>query len=83
VTGNLKDWGVTERLGELVLSALVTSGRYNEMSEAVDEPARTLPPRKPTYETAVRAPWATTEMLKNASGAGCGQVSRHPCRCSG
>ncbi len=34
VTGNLKDWDVTERLGELALPVLVTSGRYDEMSEA-------------------------------------------------
>ena len=38
VTGNLKDWDVTERLGELALPALVTSGRYDEMSEAVVSP---------------------------------------------
>ena len=38
VTGNLKDWDVTERLGELALPVLVTSGRYDEMSEAVVSP---------------------------------------------
>ena len=38
VTGNLKDWDVTERLGELALPALVTSGRHDEMSEAVVSP---------------------------------------------
>jgi L-proline amide hydrolase len=38
VTGNLKDWDVTERLGELALPALVTSGRHDEMTEAVVRP---------------------------------------------
>ena len=31
-------WDVTERLGELALPVLVTSGRYDEMSEAVVSP---------------------------------------------
>jgi proline-specific peptidase len=38
VTGNLKDWDVTARLGELDLPALVTSGRYDEMTPAVVQP---------------------------------------------
>ena len=38
VTGNLKDWDVTQRLGELDLPVLVTSGRYDEMTEALVEP---------------------------------------------
>ena len=38
VTGNLKGWDVTARLAELALPALVTSGRYDEMSEAVVSP---------------------------------------------
>ena len=38
VTGNLKDWDVTARLGELDLPALVTSGRYDEMTDAVVSP---------------------------------------------
>ena len=38
VTGNLKDWDVTARLGELELPALVTSGRYDEMTPAVVQP---------------------------------------------
>ena len=32
VTGNLKDWDVTARLGEISLPVLVTSGRYDEMT---------------------------------------------------
>jgi len=32
VTGNLKDWDVTARLGEIQLPVLITSGRYDEMT---------------------------------------------------
>ena len=32
VTGNLKDWDVTARLGEISMPVLVTSGRYDEMT---------------------------------------------------
>ncbi|MGP3982081.1 proline iminopeptidase-family hydrolase [Streptomyces sp. KR80] len=35
VTGNLKDWAVTSRLGEIDLPVLVTSGRYDEMTPAL------------------------------------------------
>lgn len=38
VTGNLKDWDVTARLGEIGLPVLVTSGRYDEMTPALVEP---------------------------------------------
>lgn len=38
VTGNLKDWDVTARLGELDLPVLVTSGRHDEMTPAVVRP---------------------------------------------
>jgi proline-specific peptidase len=38
VTGNLKDWDVTARLGELNLPVLVTSGRYDEMTPALVQP---------------------------------------------
>lgn len=38
VTGNLKDRDVTERLGELDLAVLVTSGRYDEMTPALIKP---------------------------------------------
>lgn len=38
VTGNLRDWDVTARLGELALPVLVTSGRYDEMTPALVEP---------------------------------------------
>jgi proline-specific peptidase len=38
VTGNLKGWDVTARLGELDLPALITSGRYDEMTPALIEP---------------------------------------------
>jgi proline-specific peptidase len=38
VTGNLKDWDVTDRLGELDLPVLVTSGRYDEMTETLVKP---------------------------------------------
>ena len=38
VTGNLKDWDVTARLGEINLPVLVTSGRYDEMTPALVEP---------------------------------------------
>jgi pimeloyl-ACP methyl ester carboxylesterase len=32
ITGNLKDWDVSGRLGELDLAVLVTSGRYDEVT---------------------------------------------------
>jgi proline-specific peptidase len=38
VTGNLKDWDVTARLGDIDLPVLVTSGRYDEMTPALVEP---------------------------------------------
>jgi L-proline amide hydrolase len=38
VTGNLKDWDVTDRLGELNLPVLVTSGRHDEMTDALVKP---------------------------------------------
>ena len=38
VTGNLKAWDVTGRLGELRLPVLVTSGRYDEMTSALVRP---------------------------------------------
>jgi proline-specific peptidase len=38
VTGNLKDWDVTARLGELDLPVLVTSGRYDEVTPTLIRP---------------------------------------------
>jgi proline-specific peptidase len=38
VTGNLKDWDVTARLGEIDLPVLVTSGQYDEMTPTLVEP---------------------------------------------
>ncbi len=38
VTGNLKDWDVTDRLGELALPVLITSGKYDEMTPALITP---------------------------------------------
>lgn len=38
VTGTIKDWDVTDRLGEIVVPTLVTSGRYDEMTTAIVEP---------------------------------------------
>ena len=38
VTGNLRDWDVTGRLGELELPVLVTSGRHDEITPALVEP---------------------------------------------
>ncbi len=38
VTGNLKQWDVTARLGEIELPVLITSGRYDEMTPALVEP---------------------------------------------
>jgi L-proline amide hydrolase len=38
VTGNLKGWDVTVRLGEIKLPVLVTSGRYDEMTAPLVEP---------------------------------------------
>jgi pimeloyl-ACP methyl ester carboxylesterase len=38
VTGNLKDWDVSARLGELELLVLVTSGRHDELTPALVQP---------------------------------------------
>jgi len=38
VIGNLKDWDVTDRLGELNLPVLVASGRHDEMTDALVKP---------------------------------------------
>jgi L-proline amide hydrolase len=38
VTGNLRDWKVTERLGELDMPVVVTSGRHDEMTETLVRP---------------------------------------------
>jgi proline-specific peptidase len=38
VTGNLRCWDVTSRLGELAVPVLVTSGRYDEMTPALVDP---------------------------------------------
>jgi proline-specific peptidase len=38
VTGNLKDWDVSARLGELELPVLVTSGRHDEVTPALVQP---------------------------------------------
>jgi len=38
VTGNLKDWDVTARMGQLDLPVLVTSGRHDEMTPALVGP---------------------------------------------
>jgi proline-specific peptidase len=38
VTGNLRDWEVTERLGELDMPVLVTSGLHDEMTETLVKP---------------------------------------------
>jgi L-proline amide hydrolase len=38
VTGNLKDWDVVDRLGEITVPVLVTSGRHDEMTAELIEP---------------------------------------------
>jgi L-proline amide hydrolase len=38
VTGTLKDWDVTARLGEIALPTLITSGRHDECTPALVEP---------------------------------------------
>jgi proline-specific peptidase len=38
VTGNQKDWDVTDRLGELELPVLITSGRHDEITPALIKP---------------------------------------------
>jgi L-proline amide hydrolase len=38
VTGTLKDWDVIDRLGEIVVPTLITSGRHDECTPALVEP---------------------------------------------
>jgi L-proline amide hydrolase len=38
VTGRLKDWDVIDRLGEIEVATLITSGRYDECTPALVEP---------------------------------------------
>jgi len=38
VTGTLKDWDVIDRLGEIEVPTLITSGRYDECTPALVEP---------------------------------------------
>jgi proline-specific peptidase len=38
VTGTLKDWDVIDRLGEIQVPALITSGRHDECTPALVEP---------------------------------------------
>jgi proline-specific peptidase len=38
VTGNLKNWDVSARLGEIDVPVLITSGRFDEMTPALVEP---------------------------------------------
>jgi pimeloyl-ACP methyl ester carboxylesterase len=40
VTGTLKDWDVVDRLGEIEVPTLITSGRYDECTPALVEPLR-------------------------------------------
>jgi L-proline amide hydrolase len=40
VTGTLKDWDVIERLGEIQVPTLITSGRHDECTPALVEPLR-------------------------------------------
>jgi proline-specific peptidase len=37
VIGTLKDWDITDRLGEIVVPTLVTSGRFDEATPAIAE----------------------------------------------
>jgi L-proline amide hydrolase len=40
VTGTLRDWDVIDRLGEIEVPALITSGRFDECTPALVEPLR-------------------------------------------
>jgi pimeloyl-ACP methyl ester carboxylesterase len=40
VTGTLKDWDVIDRLGEIEVPTLITSGRFDECTPALVEPLR-------------------------------------------
>lgn len=37
VTGKIKDWDITDRLGEIQIPTLITSGRYDEATPAIIE----------------------------------------------
>lgn len=50
ITGNLKDWDRTERLGELLLPILVTAGRYDEATPGC---AATLQKHLPNAQLAI------------------------------
>ena len=40
VTGTLRDWDVIDRLGEIEVPVLITSGRFDECTPALVEPLR-------------------------------------------
>jgi proline iminopeptidase len=45
MTGNLKDWDRTERLGEITVPTLITVGRYDEITPVCAETMRRRMPR--------------------------------------
>jgi L-proline amide hydrolase len=55
VTGTLKDWDVIDRIGEIRLPTLITSGRYDECTPALVEPL---------HRGLVRSEW---ELFENCS----------------
>jgi L-proline amide hydrolase len=40
VIGSIKDWQSKDRLGEIAVPTLLTSGRYDEATPALQEPLR-------------------------------------------
>lgn len=58
VTGSLRDWDVTERLGEIEVPALVITGRYDVITPALAE------------EQCARLPRATRVLLENSAHTG-------------
>lgn len=58
VTGNLRDWDVTGRLGEIDVPALVITGRYDAVTPQLAE------------EQCAKLPHATRVLLENSAHTG-------------
>ncbi len=74
VTGRLRDWDVTERLGEIAVPTLVTSGRHDEMRPEIVQPLVSgLPTQRGPSSN--RAPTWPTSRSRTRSSPPCAPIS--------